>query len=184
MVRRLITIVVALTMLTQLGFVPGAEAATTRITLDFQLPEGFDRAEMTEWASEFNNRNDLLSDSIQEEIARSKAEMPGSEELEPRDFDGFFTVTSTGVSVTIESDVRSSDLSWWEETLLWVGVYAGGLILRASCLITILPTPLAPVAKGLCAALQIIVTKSIMGAVFLVRAGERPTGTPGAGSSR
>ncbi|MEU8193833.1 hypothetical protein AB0C10_08630 [Microbispora amethystogenes] len=76
MVRRLITIVVALTMLTQLGFAPGAEAATTRITLDFQLPERFDRAEMAEWASEFNNRNDLLSDSIQEEIAQSRTARP------------------------------------------------------------------------------------------------------------
>ncbi|MER5647683.1 FG-GAP-like repeat-containing protein [Streptosporangium sp. NPDC002524] len=168
--RVLTSLLVILSLLLQVGFQPTARAATT-VTLEFPMPDGFDRAELTQWATEFNNRNDLLSQTIQEEIASHPADFPEAEDLEAREFDGAFTVTSTGLSVTIEADVHVNDLAWWEEVLLWVGVTAGGLVFRVACLFTLLPTPAAPVAKGICASLQVIITKSIILMVTVLRHG-------------
>ncbi|MFB4271593.1 hypothetical protein [Nonomuraea sp. GTA35] len=71
---------VTLCLLLQVGFQPAASAATT-VTLNFAMPEGFDRAELTAWANAFNNRNDLLSETIQEEIAAHPADLPGARDL-------------------------------------------------------------------------------------------------------
>ncbi|WP_156046194.1 FG-GAP-like repeat-containing protein [Herbidospora cretacea] len=161
--RILTSLFVTLCLLLQVGFQPTASAATT-VTLNFPMPDGFDRAELSAWANEFNNRNDLLSETIREEIAAHPADFPGARDLEPREFDGAFTVTSTGVSVTVESDVQTSNLSWWEEVLMWVGVTAGGLVFRVVCVIGLVPAmPATPnLAKGICAALQVIISKGIV----------------------
>ncbi|GAA3411800.1 GDSL-type esterase/lipase family protein [Streptosporangium vulgare] len=158
----LTTLLVTLSLLLQVGFQPVAQAATS-ITLDFPMPEGFDRADLTAWAADFNNRNDLLSETIQEEIASHPADFPGAEDLEPREFDGAFTVTGGGLSVTIEADVNINDLTWWEEVLMWVSVTAGGVVFRVACVLTLVPVMANPnFAKGICAGLAVIISKGLV----------------------
>ncbi|NAS26971.1 lipolytic protein G-D-S-L family [Herbidospora sp. NEAU-GS84] len=160
--RVLTALLVILSMLLQIGFQPAARAATS-ITLDFPMPAGFDRADLTAWATEFNNRNDLLSETIQEEIAAHPADFPGAEDLEPREFDGAFTVTATGLSVTIGADVHIGDLTWWEEVLMWVSVTAGGVVFRIVCVLTLVPVMANPnFAKGICAGLAVIISKGLI----------------------
>ncbi|WP_062354088.1 FG-GAP-like repeat-containing protein [Herbidospora yilanensis] len=160
--RVLTALLVILSTLLQIGFQPVARAATS-VTLDFPMPEGFDRADLTAWASEFNDRNDLLSETIQEEIAAHPADFPGAEDLEPREFDGAFTVTATGLSVTIEADVHIGDLTWWEEVLMWVSVTAGGVVFRIACVLTLVPVMANPnFAKGICAGLAVLISKGLV----------------------
>ncbi len=78
------------------------------------------------------------------------------------------------MSVTIESDVAISELSRWEEVLLWAGMNTAGLVLRVAYMITIIDIPAlgVVVAEPLCAALSTSVVQFITLLVTAIRLGQ------------
>ncbi|WP_062430592.1 FG-GAP-like repeat-containing protein [Herbidospora daliensis] len=170
-------LLVTLSLLLQVGFQSQAQAATTN-TMEFELPAGFDRADLVAHVEEINNRNELLSDTIREEVERRNPNWPAEWPIDgpaaefDEDFDGHFTVTSSGVSVTIVSPEAHTDLNWWQEMFIWAGVVVVGLAIRAVCVVGFLSSAvLAPFAKSFCAALQTVFVTAVFGTVSILTRG-------------
>ncbi|MEW9532008.1 FG-GAP-like repeat-containing protein [Microbispora sp. NPDC049125] len=148
-VRVLAALLVTLSMLLQVGFQPAAKAATTSTTLDFAIPRGYDRAELEAVVAEYNGRNDLLSDTIKEEFDGHRGDFPQIQADDWVDFDGEFTVTSTGLSVTVESDEVRTNITW-TKILIGVAAFSIGMVLRVTCLLTLNSMGLLAVSKPVC----------------------------------
>ncbi|MFF3442385.1 FG-GAP-like repeat-containing protein [Streptosporangium sp. NPDC002721] len=170
--RFALSLLVVLTLLLQVGFVPAAQAATTTVTLAIPIPEGTDRAEVAIWVNEINGRNDLLSDTIREESEKHPVNLPGAV-VDPPDFDGSFTLTSAGLSLTIESEVAATDLNWWERAILTSVAYAGGVILRLACVLTLNSTGVgAVISAPACAFLSTVISNLLSALILRLHSGE------------
>ncbi|MDG9674096.1 FG-GAP-like repeat-containing protein [Micromonospora sp. DH14] len=117
-------LLLALIVAVQPGAASPAHAATTHTAVfEFDLPEGLDRAKAAAWMAELNDRNPLLSDSLREEVDSDDLDLPGGTADVPwPDFDGQLALTATGLTVTIVSDVATSDVGY----LATLGALAAG----------------------------------------------------------
>ncbi|GAA4197815.1 FG-GAP-like repeat-containing protein [Microbispora amethystogenes] len=151
--RVLTALLVTLSLLLQVGLQPAAKAATT-VTLDFELPEEYARTEIGEWIAEMNGRNDLLSDTIREEMQAIPGGIPGGLD-DWVDFDGTLALRGATLTVTVESDEVLTNLDWWQTLLIDIAATAIYLVIRVICTAALLPEsgPLAPLANAGCSAL-------------------------------
>ncbi|NAS25745.1 hypothetical protein GT755_29200 [Herbidospora sp. NEAU-GS84] len=168
--RVVIALLVILTLVMRPGLEPLAHAATTEVTFTITLPSGFDRADTQAYVAELNGRNDLLSDTIRQELTRHPLE--GAPNRNWGDFDGQLTVTGTGISLTIESDQVRTNGSWWSDALIALAALAAALVIRAGCMLAMNSTGVGLViSKPACAGLAAALGTFFMQAIWMYRDG-------------
>jgi Spherulation-specific family 4 len=72
------------------------------------------------------------------------------------DFDGYFSTTATGISVTVDGDEATTNLSWWAQVLVVAGTVAVGYAIQWLCMLafTAAAGPAGTAAGGgICAAI-------------------------------
>ncbi|MFY1636491.1 glycoside hydrolase family 9 protein [Solwaraspora sp. WMMB335] len=129
-----VALLLTLVLAVQLGAVAPAYADVSYTAVfEFDLPENLDRRDVVEWATELNDRNASLGDTLEEELSRNDLELPGGPaDYRWPEFDGRIVVTNTGLSFTVEADEATTDVDWG---LIGAGVagIAVWLLVRVAC---------------------------------------------------
>ncbi|MFB9674776.1 FG-GAP-like repeat-containing protein [Streptosporangium vulgare] len=115
-----------------------AEAADDSLpssyTLSIPLPDRTDLVKLRAKATELNNRNPLLSDSIYEDRALYSIRPPAGQFIVEYDFDGTLSVTETHLSLTITPvGAQAADLSYWQQIVLIGASLLAGWATRILC---------------------------------------------------
>ncbi|MFB9247074.1 FG-GAP-like repeat-containing protein [Sphaerisporangium melleum] len=88
-------------------------------TLTVPLPDNTDLGKIRAQATELNNRNPLLSDTIYEDRALNPVRSPGGQVAVEYDFDGTLSVTGTSLSLTITPvGAQAASLDYWQNIIL------------------------------------------------------------------
>ncbi|WP_440106119.1 FG-GAP-like repeat-containing protein [Streptosporangium sp. H16] len=172
--RVLTALLVTLSLLLQVGFQPAAKAATT-ITVNFALPEGFERTQIHDWVADMNGANELLSDSFKEELMRNKGSIPVGFMDNWVDFDGTIAVRGSTLTITAETDEPPPEpapspppgVSPWAAFLIGLATVGIYLTIRITCSLFFLPEsgPLAPLANAACSGLATFFANFARGAI-------------------